>query len=103
MNAGAAISIVAPVSVSCPLTSAESGANSASAASASTEKAEATESCLDIVVSRFMVRCTNSLADLYCNAASTGRGKISTGCPAAVSARRARAYRKPMLLIVLSR
>src|SRR3990170_483293 len=49
-NAGAAISIVAPVSMSAPLRRAEPGANSASAERANTEKAEATESCLDMVV-----------------------------------------------------
>ena len=48
MRAGAAISIVAPVSLPSSLMLAEPGPRSASAESAKIEKAEATVSCLDI-------------------------------------------------------
>ena len=57
MNEGAAIPVVAPVSLTRSLTRAEPGANSAKAESAKIEKAEATESCLDIAVTRLMLRC----------------------------------------------
>jgi hypothetical protein len=53
------------------------------------------------VETRFMLRRTNSGADSVCNAASTSRGKISVGHPAAVPGPRVSAYRKPMLSIVL--
>jgi hypothetical protein len=100
MNAGAAIPVVAPVSLTRSLTRAEPGANSASAESARIEKAEATESCLDIVRTRYMLRCTNSVARFFCNAVTTDCG--ANFLPAVVPARLASAYRNPMLSNVLT-
>ena len=100
MNAGAAIAIVAPVSLPRSPIRAEPGANSASAESARIEKAEATESCLDIVSTRFMLHRTNKRAGCFCNDLEADAGKF---LPAAVPAPGAGAYRMPMLSTFLTR
>ena len=76
MRAGAAISIVAPVSLPNSLMLAEPGPRSASAESAKIEKAEATVSCLDIFKLNLCCNAAN-YRNFYCNATSPDLAEIS--------------------------